>query len=128
VNTNKLKEAEYKMSSKGIQKKAHPLNPSVAHMNFVNALEGGKVDIFINKGIRSDPSSSRMVMYSQQRDSITSLYVKRRVLHDGIHTVPISRTFYCGLSEVEKENRKRKAEMRQDRAKRARADADSLVS
>ena len=46
--------------------------------------------------MKADPSSSSVIMYAQQRDSVTNLYTKRQVLEDGVHTQPIMKTFYCG--------------------------------
>jgi len=103
---SEVKESEYKLSSKGIQTGAHPQQTAKAFESYKHALRGEKMDYtYTNTGIKTDVVSNRVVMYSQQRDSITNLYTKRRILGDGCHTEPITRAFYCGIGQRDQDVR-----------------------
>ena len=48
----------------------------------------GQQQMAVNRGLKRKYDT--MVMYEQEKIMFTNFYCKRRVLHDGIHTVPLS--------------------------------------
>jgi len=100
---SELKDLEYKFSSKGLQKKAMP-EVFHRHEAYEKALQGKSQELaFINCGMKSDPSSSKMVMYQQERRGLTNINIKRKMCLDGIHSEPLQRIYYCGPPGKEEE-------------------------
>ena len=75
---------KYKLSCKGLDKSRNSLNKD----DFMNVLETGKVEGGINIGFKTN--GSNVVTYSQERDSLSYLYIKRQVKSCGIRTVPLN--------------------------------------
>ena len=78
-----LNTIECKFSSKGLSKRLvkDPLNI------FKSVLRTGKAASGHNKGFRA--RNNGIYSYEQTRCGFSYFYCKRRVLHDGIHTVPL---------------------------------------
>ena len=72
-----------KFSCKGIQKNQNDINKDRFH----NVLFNGVKDTCTNKGFRVIDNS--MITYIQQKKGLSYVYDKRRVLEDGVTTVPL---------------------------------------
>jgi hypothetical protein len=72
-----------KVSSKGLSKQTNALNPA----DFLKVLETQKKGSGTNYGLKV--RGDGICQYKQQRDGLSYLYVKRRVLDDGISTQPL---------------------------------------
>ena len=72
-----------KFSCKGIQKSQNDINKDRFH----NVLFNGVKDTCTNKGFRVIDNS--MITYIQQKKGLSYVYDKRRVLEDGVTTVPL---------------------------------------
>lgn len=76
-----------KVSSKGVQKNRNEdiLSPD----GFESVIENQIVLKAENRGFRIDNSTSRVITYTQTKNGIGYYYDKRRVLSDGINTMPL---------------------------------------
>ena len=77
---------EYKFSSKGINKN-HVTN---VWETYENVLANQKAVSGINRGIRA--RNNTMFTYSQERNGFSYFYCKRKVMNDGILTIPLDIT------------------------------------
>ena len=75
---------EDKCSSKGLQKS----NNNLSYEQYAKVLETGRTASGTNKGIRCT-SSGHVYTYEQDRAALSYLYCKRKVLGDGVTTVPL---------------------------------------
>ena len=73
-----------KLSCKGIQKKRNDLTKD----QYLQVLETQKNGMGINKGFRAMPDGA-VYTYVQTRHGLSYLYLKRKVLADGVSTVPL---------------------------------------
>lgn len=72
-----------KFSSKGVNKKIN----NITRERYLKVLETGNAEKVINKGFRMRDNA--MMTYEQQKTGFSYLYVKRKVLEDGITTIPL---------------------------------------
>ena len=78
--------AKDKLSCKGLQKNS---NKAILTFNtYRQVLTSRTPSGGVNRGIKATPQGN-VFTYNQPRHSISYLYVKRRVLDDGIHTEPL---------------------------------------
>ncbi|XP_053391895.1 uncharacterized protein LOC128554634 [Mercenaria mercenaria] len=77
---------EFKFSSKGVSKRL--LKAPMA--KFSRVLKTGKAQGGLNRGFRV--RNNAVFTYSQERRGFSYLYCKRKVMNDGIHTVPLDLT------------------------------------
>ena len=72
-----------KQVSKGVSIRQNPLT----FENYHSVLTSGVPHQITNRGFRS--KSHRVFTYAQKKKGLNSVYVKRKVLADGIHTIPL---------------------------------------
>ena len=72
-----------KLSCKGLNKKTNQLNKDI----YLNVLASKQPAGGINHGFRTDGKT--MFTYQQERKSLSYLYIKRKVLEDGVSTEPL---------------------------------------
>lgn len=72
-----------KVSCKGLMKNKNHLTKE----QYLKVIENKKADGGINRGFRTDGKS--VFTYSQERQSLSFLYIKRQVCEDGVNTRPI---------------------------------------
>ena len=87
---------EYKLSSKGVSKR-HLKAPMA---KFRQVLKSRKAQSGCNTGFRV--RNNAIFTYTQERRGFSYMYCKRKVLKDGIHTVPLDITL-CPLPQEERE-------------------------
>ena len=75
----------YKISTKGIQHRGNQLD--LTKDRFLEVLESQKSSGAINKGFKA--LNGKVYTYSQPRNGLSFLYIKRQVLPDGINTIPL---------------------------------------
>ncbi|KAK7093429.1 hypothetical protein V1264_007188 [Littorina saxatilis] len=76
------KDGPDKVSCKGLMKNINPLDKQ----QYLNVLKTQTPDGGENRGFRSD--GKRVYTYTQKRQSLSFLYIKRRVCDDGVTTLP----------------------------------------
>jgi hypothetical protein len=74
-----------KYSCKGIHKSSN----TITFSHYRDVLRGDSIHTAINKGIRVDTTTGRVVTYAQKRRGLTFYYGKRKVRDDGIATDPL---------------------------------------
>ena len=72
-----------KLSCKGVNKKINPLKMD----DFLRVLQDGTQHEVLNRGFRY--INGKMRTYAQLRCGLSPIFIKRRVLEDGIHTEPL---------------------------------------
>ena len=77
-------ESIQKMSCKGVQKKLNVITPE----DYYRVLQSTTPKNIMNRGLRLD-ANRRMRLYAQSKRGLSYLYVKRKVLDDGVSTVPL---------------------------------------
>jgi hypothetical protein len=85
---------ELKYSSKGVSKRH--LNAPMT--KFRRVLKTGKAVSGVNRGFRV--KNNTIFTYSQERRGFSYLYCKRKVMNDGIHTVPLDITL-CPVPKLD---------------------------
>ncbi len=76
--------ASTKQSTKGVSK----VQNNYCIQNFKTVLESQDSQSGINRGIKSDKHKD-LVTYTQSRTALTYMYIKRKVLEDGVNTEPL---------------------------------------
>lgn len=74
-----------KISSKGLSKTQN----SLSILDYKSVLISRRSRGGINTGFRMGPTLRNIYTYSQNRNALTYLYIKRKVLSDGISTCPL---------------------------------------
>ena len=74
-----------KKSHKGVQ----PANNPLTARDYWRVMDSMKPHYVINRGIRLDQTKKLMRTYRQEKRGLSYLYVKRKVLDDGISTLPL---------------------------------------
>ena len=95
-------EKRIKFSSKGLNKisvleSAQNKNMSLVQL-YKQVLDTGNSESAVNTGFRTFDNT--MKTYSQKRNGLSYFYCKRRVLDDGISTVPLDLTLRCCKKDV----------------------------
>ena len=78
------KHTSNKISTKGVSKTQNSYTVS----NFKSVLETHLSQTGINRGIKTD-KHKHLVTYTQSRTALTYMYIKRKVLDDGVNTEPL---------------------------------------
>lgn len=87
---------DHKVSSKAAQKNKLPQNPKELYQSVLSDKQSRAV---INSGFVN--KSGVIKTYHMERSAFSYFYCKRRLLDDGIHTVPLDLTLYPALLEKE---------------------------
>lgn len=74
-----------KISCKGVQKRINPLTAQ----HFQQVLETKAPVSAVNRGFRLNPQTHTMNSYVQSKTGLSYLYIKRKVLEDGVSTLPL---------------------------------------
>ena len=74
---------DIKVASKGLSTSLNQLTKEI----YLNVLDTKKPGGGINKGFR--PINNKMLTYEQFRDALPYLYIKRKVMSDGVSTIPL---------------------------------------
>ena len=72
-----------KLSCKGVNKRINPLKMD----DFIRVMQDGTQHVVLNRGFRY--IDGKMRTYSQLRNGLSPIFIKRRVLEDGVHTEPL---------------------------------------